>query len=150
MSDAPRKRLPIRWLTLGEFVGVAALVIAALGYWDAHRERAAEAKAQQAQAAEMALKQTFLMTGAVDGAGDEVRLTSVNGDQVIQYPSECLTSQPGIVAGGMQMAEQILTGETGRDPSGQPTGDRDQDCVPELAHARIGSVLAAQVHFHSP
>jgi len=84
MSDAPRKRLPIRWLTLGEFVGVAALVIAALGYWDAHRERAAEAKAQQAQAAEMALKQTFLMTGAVDGAGDEVRLTSVNGDQVIQ------------------------------------------------------------------
>jgi hypothetical protein len=74
----------------------------------------------------------------------------LNGDQVIQYPSECLTSQPGIVAGGMQMAEQILTGETGRDPSGQPTGDRDQDCVPELAHARIGSVLAAQVHFHSP
>jgi hypothetical protein len=84
MSDKPRKRLPIRWLTLGEIVGVAALIIAALGYWDGHRERAAEAKAQQVQAAEAALKQTFLMTGAVNGGADAIHLTSVNADQVIQ------------------------------------------------------------------
>jgi hypothetical protein len=84
MSETPRKRLPIRWLTLGEFVGVAALVIAGLGYWDAHRERAEQDRAQQAQAEAQALKQTFLMTGAVNGAGDAVRLTSVNADQVIQ------------------------------------------------------------------
>jgi hypothetical protein len=84
MSGAPRKRLPIRWLTIGEIVGVAALIIAALGYWDGHRERAAQAKSQQAQAAESALKDSFLMTGALNGAADQVRLTSVNTDQVVQ------------------------------------------------------------------
>ena len=42
MSDgAPRKkRLPLRWLSLADLVGVAAVAIAALGYWDAHCERA--------------------------------------------------------------------------------------------------------------
>ena len=35
----PKKRLPLRWLTLAEIVGVAALAIAGLGYWDSHRER---------------------------------------------------------------------------------------------------------------
>jgi hypothetical protein len=50
----------------------------------------------------------------------------------------------------MQQAEQLLTGELGQTSRGQPTGDRDHDCVPELAHAQIGSVMAAQVHFHSP
>ena len=84
MSGAPRKRLPIRWLTLGEIVGVAALIIAALGYWDGHREHAEQEKAQQAQAAEAALKQTFLMTGSLNDAADVVRLTTANADQVIQ------------------------------------------------------------------
>ncbi len=33
MNDAPaKKRLPVRWLSLAEIVGVAALVIAGLGY----------------------------------------------------------------------------------------------------------------------
>ncbi|MDB5456033.1 MAG: hypothetical protein JWP92_1618, partial [Caulobacter sp.] len=39
MSETSRKRLPLRWLTLAELVGVAALVIAGLGFWDSHRER---------------------------------------------------------------------------------------------------------------
>jgi hypothetical protein len=59
------------------------------------------------------------------------------------WPGDCL-------AGRMQMAEQFLTGELGRDENGRPTADRDKDCVPELAHAKIASVMAAQVHFHSP
>ncbi len=67
----------------------------------------------------------------------------LNGDQHIDYPSECLTAR-------MQQAEQLLTGELGRDPMGHPTGDRDSDCVPELAHAQVGSLMANQVHFHSP
>ena len=39
METPPKKRLPLRWLTLAEIVGLAALVIAGLGYWDSHRER---------------------------------------------------------------------------------------------------------------
>ena len=67
----------------------------------------------------------------------------LNGDQHVDGPQECLGAR-------LQMAEQALTGELGRDGNGRATGDRDSDCVPELAHAETGSVLAAEVHFHSP
>ena len=74
----PKKRLPIRWLTFAELVGIGALAIAGLGYWDSHRERlqqdheravaerdrkAAEAeqgKAKAQQAQQDALKHAFL------------------------------------------------------------------------------------------
>jgi hypothetical protein len=64
----------------------------------------------------------------------------LNGDQVIDQPQECL-------AGRMQMAEQALTGELGRDGLGRPTADRDGDCVIELAHAQKASVQASEVLF---
>jgi hypothetical protein len=93
MSDGPAKRLPFRWLSLAELVGLAAVVIAALGYWDAHRERAEEDRARAAQAAREQKAETakpppagpaFLMTGTVDAAGGKVRLAPVHADQVIQ------------------------------------------------------------------
>ena len=91
MSETPRKRLPVRWLTLAEGVGLLALVIAALGYWDAHRERteqdrqrATAERQHQADLKASALKLSFLMTGSVDGAGDKIRLASVHPEQVIQ------------------------------------------------------------------
>ncbi len=64
----------------------------------------------------------------------------LNGDQIIEKPQECLN-------GRMQMAEQALTGELGRDGLGRPTSDRDGDCVIELAHAMMASVQASQVFF---
>ena len=57
----------------------------------------------------------------------------LNGNQAIDRPGECLGA-------GLQMAEQALTGELGRDSLGRPTGDRDGDCVMELAHATKASV----------
>jgi hypothetical protein len=64
----------------------------------------------------------------------------MNGDQVIDSPQECL-------GGRLQMAEQALTGELGRDGLGRPTADRDGDCVIELAHAQKASVQASEVLF---
>ncbi|HEY3822128.1 MAG TPA: hypothetical protein VGL81_33415 [Polyangiaceae bacterium] len=64
----------------------------------------------------------------------------LNGDQVIDAPQECL-------GGRLQMAEQALTGELGRDGLGRPTADRDGDCVIELAHAAKASVQASDVLF---
>ena len=64
----------------------------------------------------------------------------LNGDQVVDKPQECLSAR-------MQMAEQALTGELGRDSLGRPTADRDGDCVEELAHAMTASVQASQVLF---
>jgi hypothetical protein len=84
-------KLPVRWLTLAEIVGVAALVIAGLGYWDNHRERiqtdrerAAESRERQAQARVSALKSTFVMTGSPSESGDRIRISPVHPEQVIQ------------------------------------------------------------------
>jgi hypothetical protein len=66
----------------------------------------------------------------------------LNGDTVVDKDKgECLT-------GRLQMAEQSLTGELGRDSLSRPTEDRDGDCVIELAHAQKASVLAGEVYFH--
>ncbi len=67
----------------------------------------------------------------------------LNGDKVVDKPQECL-------GGRLQMAEQALTGELGRDEVGRPAPDRDGDCVEELAHAQSASAQASDVLFHSP
>jgi hypothetical protein len=118
MTETPsEKRRRLRFLTVAELVGVAALVIAALGYWDSHRERAqtaqeraAEAQAKKAEARAGALKLSFLMTATPEGSGDRLRLASVHPEQVIQtqavnFPSEIrgdavqTTGNPRIEAG---------------------------------------------------
>jgi hypothetical protein len=90
-TSRPRRRLPIRWLTLAEVVGILALLVAALGWWDNHRERlqqdqarAAETRARAAETRREALKSSFLLIGAVEADGRRVRLASAHPDQVIQ------------------------------------------------------------------
>jgi hypothetical protein len=146
MSEAPKpkKRLPIRWLTLAEVVGLVAVVIAGLGYWDSHRERSFEERERAAAERERktearvgALKQTFLMTAAPQGSGDWLRLTSVHPEQVIQtqsltFPTEVradsveTTGNPRIEAGwidaGLAKAEQAR-GRGGKEAQGRlPVG----------------------------
>lgn len=91
MKDSFLNRLRLRWLTLAEIVGVSALLIAGLGYWDNHREsaqadreRAAAQAERQAEARAQAIKQSFLMTGRPEEDGARLRLASANPDQVIQ------------------------------------------------------------------
>jgi len=69
----------------------------------------------------------------------------LNGDQLVQR-SECLSAR-------MQLGEQALTGELGKIDNGfvgSTGGDRDADCVPNITAGKMASVLASQVHFHSP
>jgi hypothetical protein len=93
MSETSRasRRLPVRWLTLAELVGILALVVAALGWWDNHRERlrqdeerAAEAKNRAESAKRETLKASFLLIGQVEADGRRARLGSARPDQVIQ------------------------------------------------------------------
>lgn len=99
-DSKPKKRLPLRWLTLAEIVGIAALAIAGLGYWDSHRERlqqdqervaaerdrkaaeAEQAKTRAEQAQMEAVSHALLLTGAP--AGGQLRLQPSRSDQVIQ------------------------------------------------------------------
>jgi hypothetical protein len=122
MSEKPagKKRLPFRWLSLAELVGIVAVAIAALGYWDSHRERALtereraqEAQEKRAEAKAGALKLSFLMTGTPESAGERLRLATVHPEQVIQtqtisFPSEVrpdpveTTGNPRIEAGWLE------------------------------------------------
>jgi hypothetical protein len=67
----------------------------------------------------------------------------LDGNQTVDLKTECLGAR-------LQLAEQALTGELGRDDIGKPTSDRDSDCVLEVDDAMVGSVLASDVFFHSP
>ena len=134
MSETPSERKRrLRFLTVAEIVGIAALIIAAAGYWDTHRERtltererAAEAREKQAEAKAGALKLTFLMTGTPEGAGERLKLASVHAEQVIQtqtltFPSEIrgdpvqTTGNPrieaGWIEGGVTKAEHARAGK---------------------------------------
>lgn len=57
-----------------------------------------------------------------------------NGDGVVQ-PEECL-------GGRLQMAERALTGEFS---VAADDGDRDHDCVPDIATAKLPAALAAEL-----
>ncbi len=125
----PKKRLPLRWLTLAEIVGVGALLIAGLGYWDSHRERvqqdqeraaaerdraAAAAERGKARAQETqqdALRHALLLTGVP--AGGALSLRPARAEQVIQtqtlwFPTEVrsdsvsTTGNPRIEAGWIE------------------------------------------------
>lgn len=85
----PRRRPRLRWLTLAELVGLLALVVAAAGWWDSHREhlqedrdRAAAASSQAAEARRAALRESFLLTGT--GDAERLRLSPARSEQVIQ------------------------------------------------------------------
>jgi hypothetical protein len=70
----------------------------------------------------------------------------LNGDQLVDKATECLD-------GRLQMGEQALTGELGTSNNayqGSSGPDRDSDCVLNIAYGKAASVLAGQVHFHSP
>jgi hypothetical protein len=87
----PRRRLPFRWLTLAETVGILALIIAGLGWWDNHRERVEQdsertvaERTAAVQAKREALRSTFLLVGNLGDDGERIRVTSAHPDQVIQ------------------------------------------------------------------
>ena len=91
MANGRKRRLPIRWLSLAETVGVLALLVAAAGWWDNHRERAQQdaerAAAERTHASEArreAMRSTFLLIGTAEGDGSRIRLASAHADQVIQ------------------------------------------------------------------
>jgi hypothetical protein len=70
----------------------------------------------------------------------------LNGDQMVDTSTECLAAR-------MQLGEQALTGEIGTMSNGllqMSVPDRDNDCVINIAAAKVASVLAGQVHFHAP
>ncbi len=83
MADAPetpaqRRR---RWLTIGEIVGVLALLISAASLWDSHQQRVESRK--ETPIANVAAKPLMLTSSASD-EGRLLKIASPNGERVIQ------------------------------------------------------------------
>jgi hypothetical protein len=127
-TPAPKRRL---WITISEVVGVLALLVAGLSFWDAHRDRSAgEKRAQVQQAAESVL----VLTGDVDGSGDRIRLKPMKADQAVQsqtlvFPSairaepvQIDAAQPRIekdwIVAGLKRTEDAGR-KAGRKPAGE-------------------------------
>jgi len=62
MKETEQARTRRRWITLGEVVGICALIVSGLSYWDSHTERAATAKLTPAAVRAGPL----VLTGTVD------------------------------------------------------------------------------------
>jgi hypothetical protein len=77
-----RRQGRLSWLTIGEAAAVLAVIIAALSYWDAHREHAVtESQVQSQSAAQTA----FVMVGSADGKGREIALRALQPNEAIQF-----------------------------------------------------------------
>jgi hypothetical protein len=160
VSDtSPRKRLPVRWLTLAEAVGILALVVAALGYWDSHRERTTQDRDRAEAARASALRQSFLLTGSSESSGERLRLTPVHAEQVIQtqtvwFPTAIrsdrveTTGNPRLEAGWIEDGLRKAAGKakSGRVPvavqtvfieDGQTKTDRSVYFIGYSLHARM-------------
>ena len=81
-----------------------------------------------------------------------------DGDQLVEWPDECAHLGTGpdgqpLGLGGLQMAERVLSGETGSVSSRFDAGsrviatDREHDCVPEISAVGLPSALANSVTF---
>jgi len=84
-----------------------------------------------------------------------------DGDGDIEWPAECARVTPGpdgkpLGRGGLQMAERVLTGESGSlldNPDAGDGGarvittDRQHNCVPEVSAAGLPAALADSITF---
>ncbi len=79
MSEAGQRRR--FWINVGEGAAVLAVVISALSYWDAHRERT---DAERQVATQVQAEAAFVLTGSVKDGGRRLDLAPLKSTQAIQ------------------------------------------------------------------
>jgi hypothetical protein len=83
MTDKPAaETAKRRWISIGETVGILALLISAISLWDSHQDRA-ETRASAAQVKPVKVP-PLVLTATADAEGEVLRLASPNSDRVIQ------------------------------------------------------------------
>jgi hypothetical protein len=81
VTDAAPKRRQGFWLTVGEIVAVLALAVAALNYWESHKEHVDEVRQISAEKRAQA---AFVVTGTAVSDGRRIALKSLKSSQAIQ------------------------------------------------------------------
>jgi hypothetical protein len=82
--ESPDRKRGRLWLTIGEVAAVLGLVIAALNYWDTHREHVEKSHLEAAQARQASRGAAFVLEAAPEGNGRRLGLKAVEPSQVIQ------------------------------------------------------------------
>jgi hypothetical protein len=72
-----------RWLTLGEVLAVAAVIISALTFWNSYSERrSAEIERESAARSADAKARTIVLRGTVDASGETLALAATGGQDI--------------------------------------------------------------------
>ena len=80
----PRQKSWWSWIRVSEVVGVLALVIAALGFWDNHTEHKLAERERIADEQRASTAPAFVLTGAATDDGGKIILRPIHDDEVIQ------------------------------------------------------------------
>jgi hypothetical protein len=79
-----RRRSRLRWLTLGEAVAVAAVIISGLGLWTSYEDRRQDRADKAAEATRATPQAPFHLRAGASRDGSTLALTPVVADHVIQ------------------------------------------------------------------
>lgn len=113
-SNSPAARRRRTWITIGEGVGILAVIIAALSFWDSHQERVREDHAASAAAHQAPADPVFALRGEADAAGARIHLRAVSDSEIIQeqtfvFPTQVL-GQPVHTTGGADIEAAWFAG----------------------------------------
>ena len=81
-AETKAKATRRRWISIGETVGILALIISAVSLWDSHQDRV-ESRAAASHKDAVRIP-PLVLTATADASGDTLRLASPNPDRVIQ------------------------------------------------------------------
>jgi hypothetical protein len=82
-SEAKR-RSRLRWITLGEAVAIAAVLISAVGLWQSYQDRREDRAEKAAETARVTSPQPFYLRATADADGSTLTFAPVAADHVIQ------------------------------------------------------------------
>jgi hypothetical protein len=102
MSDdtpAEKKARRWRWITFGEVVGVAAVVVSGLSFWDSRRDRErTEQEKAVVEQRQTAVAMTLALGAAAEAEGTRLKLAPLRDDQAVQGQTIRFPSALGIAA----------------------------------------------------
>jgi hypothetical protein len=130
-SAAKRRRA---WITVSEVVGIAAVIIAALSFWDSHRERVRQDRAAAAAAHQTPADPVFALRGEADPNGGRIQLRTVSDSQIIQeqtfvFPTE-VREQPVHTTGGADIEAAWFAGGLKKAAPKAGRGSDDDQALP--------------------
>ena len=132
--NTPAAKRRRTWITIGEGVGILAVIIAGLSFWDSHQERVREDRAASAAARQTPADPVFALRGEADGDGARIHLRTVSDSEIIQeqtfvFPTE-VRGQTVHTTGGADIESAWFAGGLKKAGSRAAKGSDDDQQLP--------------------